>query len=150
MKKAGFDGAIDYKSENVAERLAAFCPNGIDVFFDNVGGGILEAALAQLARHARVVICGAISGYNEAEPPPGPRNYMMLTLQHARMEGFIVTEYFDRMAEGVGALLGWAAEGKLVYEEDIQEGFENIFPTFLRLFDGSNFGKQLLKLADPT
>jgi NADPH-dependent curcumin reductase CurA len=145
----GFDAAIDYKSENLGQRIAALCPDGLDVFFDNVGGATLEAALANLALRARVVLCGGISGYNEDEPPPGPRNLMNLILRRARMEGFIVIDYAPRFREAVKELMGWVAAGQIRHQEDIQEGIENAPRTFQRLFLGENRGKQLLKLADP-
>jgi NADPH-dependent curcumin reductase CurA len=145
---AGFDAAIDYKAERVDRRLRDLCPDGIDVFFDNVGGDILDAALANLARRGRVVICGAIAGYNEKVPPPGPRNYLSLLVQRGRMEGFIILDYMDRAGEAVSALLRWVEEGKLHHEEDIKEGLENAPATLLRLFEGRNRGKQLLKIAE--
>jgi len=147
--KASLDAAIDYKSENVAQRLAELCSDGIDVFFDNVGGEILDAALGRLAQKARVVLCGGISGYNETEPPPGPRNLMNLVIQRARMEGFIVLDYLARFGEAQADLARWLSEGRIVHQEDIQEGFENAPRTLLRLFRGENLGKQLLHLADP-
>jgi hypothetical protein len=147
--EARFDAAIDYKGEDVAERLRELCPDGIDVYFDNVGGDILDAALAQLAMRARVVLCGGIARYNDEKPAPGPSNYLNLVLQRARMEGFLVLDYFSRFAEGSAELAGWLGEGQLVYAEDVQHGFENAPKTFLRLFSGKNLGKQLLKLADP-
>ena len=147
--EARFDAAIDYKGEDVAERLRELCPDGIDVYFDNVGGDILDAALAQLAMRARVVLCGGIARYNDEKPAPGPSNYMNLIIQRARMEGFIVIDYGNRFAEGAAELAGWLGEGQLVYAEDVQHGFENTPKTFLRLFSGKNLGKQLLKLADP-
>jgi len=147
--EAGLDAAIDYKSENVAERLRALCPDGIDVYFDNVGGEILDAVLAQLAIRARVVMCGGISGYNEKEPPPGPRNLMNVIIKRARMEGFIVIDYAPRFPAAAEELAGWVRAGKIAHQEDIQEGIENAPKTFLRLFEGKNTGKQLLKLADP-
>ena len=148
-EKAGFDEAVDYKSERVDRRLRELCPDGIDLFFDNVGGDILDAALASLAMRGRVVICGAISGYNEKAPPPGPRNYLSLLVQRGRMEGFIILDYLDRAGEAVAALSQWVQQGKLQHEEDIQEGLENAPATLLRLFEGKNRGKQLLKIADP-
>ena len=147
-EKAGFDAAIDYKAERADRRLRDLCPDGIDVFFDNVGGAILDAALAHLARRGRVVICGAIAGYNEKVPPPGPRNYLSLLVQRGRMEGFIILDYMDRAGEAVAALSQWVREGKLHHEEDIQEGLENAPSTLLRLFEGKNRGKQLLKIAE--
>jgi NADPH-dependent curcumin reductase CurA len=148
-EKAGFDAAIDYKSENVAARLRELCPRGIDVYFDNVGGEILDAALENLALRARVVLCGGISAYNETTPPPGPRNLMALVIQRARMEGFIVIDYLPRFAEGSAKLAEWVAAGKIVHAEDVQQGLENAPKTLLRLFTGKNLGKQILKVADP-
>jgi NADPH-dependent curcumin reductase CurA len=149
VEKAGLDAAIDYKRENVAQRLRELCPKGIDVYFDNVGGEILDAALANLAQRARIVQCGGISAYNEATPPPGPRNLMNLVITRSRMEGFIVIDYLPRFGEGAAQLAQWVAAGKLVHAEDVQHGLENAPQTFLRLFEGKNLGKQLLKIADP-
>jgi NADPH-dependent curcumin reductase CurA len=148
-EQAHFDAAIDYKSENVAQRLRELCPKGIDVYFDNVGGEILDAALGNLAQRARIVQCGGISAYNEATPPPGPRNLMNLVITRSRMEGFIVIDYLPRFAEGAGQLAKWVMEGKIAHAEDVQHGLENAPKTFLRLFQGKNLGKQLLKVADP-
>jgi len=121
----------------------------VDMFFDNVGGDILEAALNHINMHARVVLCGGISGYNATKPVPGPANLMNLVIMRARMEGFIVIDYMDRSAQAVQDLLGWMEQGELVHQEDIQEGFDNIPDTLNRLFTGRNIGKQLLKIADP-
>ena len=149
VEEAGLDGAIDYKSENVQQRIGELCPDGVNVYFDNVGGEILDAALANLAQKARVVMCGGISGYNEKEPPPGPRNLMNVIIQRARMEGFIVIDYIARFPEAAAKLAGWVGDGKIAHQEDIQEGIENAPQTFLRLFHGKNLGKQLLKVANP-
>jgi NADPH-dependent curcumin reductase CurA len=148
-EQAHFDAAIDYKHENVGRRLHELCPKGIDVYFDNVGGEILDAALANLAQRARIVQCGGISAYNETTPPPGPRNLMNLVVTRSRMEGFIVIDYLPRFAEGAAQLAKWVMEGKIAHAEDIQRGLENAPKTFLRLFQGKNLGKQLLKVADP-
>ena len=148
-KEAHFDAVIDYKSEPVEKRLKELCPNGINIFFDNVGGEILDAALANLALRARIVLCGGISRYNEEELPPGPKNYFALIIQRARMEGFILVDYASRFGEAIPELAGWVASGQIKYQEDIQEGFANAPKTFLRLFEGKNVGKQLLKIADP-
>jgi len=145
--QAGLDAVVDYKAENVAARLRELCPKGIDIYFDNVGGEILDAALARLALRARVVMCGGISGYNEKEPPPGPRNLMNVIIQRARMQGFIVLDYAPRFGEAVGELAAHVREGRIAYLEDIQHGIENAPGTFLRLFDGSNQGKQLLEIT---
>ena len=147
VREAHFDAAIDYKAEDVGARLSALCPKGVDVFFDNVGGAILDAVLGRIALRARVVLCGGISGYNEAEPPAGPRNLMNLVIQRGRMEGFIVIDYLPRFGEGVAALRRWLEEGRLAHQEDVQVGLENAPRTFLRLFRGENRGKQLLQIA---
>jgi NADPH-dependent curcumin reductase CurA len=149
VEDLGFDAAIDYKSEDVAEGLREHCPKGIDVYFDNVGGEILDAALTRLARHARVVICGAISQYNVSEGMQGPSNYMSLLVNHASMTGFVVSDYGDRYAAGVREMAGWLAEGKIVAREDVAEGGLERFPeTLLRLFEGKNTGKLVLRVAE--
>ena len=148
-EEAGFDEAIDYKNENVNEAIARTCPNKVDVFFDNVGGDILEAALNHINMRARVVLCGGISGYNATAPIPGPANLMNLVVMRGRMEGFIVIDYMHRAGEAIEELMGWIQAGKLNYQVDLQEGFENIPDTLTRLFTGANVGKQLLKIADP-
>jgi NADPH-dependent curcumin reductase CurA len=146
--EAGFDAAIDYKSEDVAARLKALCPKGIDIFFDNVGGDVLDAALARLAFRGRVLLCGGIAHYNATEPAPGPKNYLNLIVQRGRMEGFIVLDYLPRAAEAVDALAGWVLSGKIRYKVDVQHGLENAPATLRRLFDGRNDGKQLLHVAE--
>jgi NADPH-dependent curcumin reductase CurA len=143
----GFDAAIDYKSENVTEALRKSCPQGINIYFDNVGGDILEAALANLARGARLVICGAISQYNVTGPVQGPRNYLSLLVNRATMKGMLVFDYADRYAQAAQEMAGWMAAGKLKSREDIVEGLETFPDTFLRLFRGENLGKLILKVA---
>lgn len=142
----GFDATIDYKSEDLDAALSETCPNGVDVYFDNVGGEILDAALAHLARHARVVICGAISQYNNTEPVRGPSNYLSLLVNNASMTGFVMSDYLDRYGEAVGEMAGWLASGQLVSREDIAEGLENFPEVLLRLFSGENTGKLVLEL----
>jgi NADPH-dependent curcumin reductase CurA len=151
LKEAGFDAAIDYKNEKVGDALTKYCPKGIDVYFDNVGGEILDDALARLADGARVVLCGAISQYNDlgTKLPTGPRNYFNLILHRARMEGFLVFQFLPRFPEAIAEMSKWYAEGKLKNQVDLQHGIENMPRTIIRLFTGANFGKQLLKLADP-
>jgi NADPH-dependent curcumin reductase CurA len=146
VDEANFDAAIDYKNEDVGTRLSALCPDGIDVFFDNVGGAILDEALARIARGARVVICGAISAYNLEKRPPGPSNYYRIVAQRGRMEGFVVIDYLPRAGEAIADLSKWAAEGRIAWRADVQRGFENAPKTLLRLYTGDNFGKQLLEL----
>ena len=145
----GFDAGIDYKSEDVAARLRRTCPQGIDVFFDNVGGEILDAALSRLAFHGRVVLCGAISRYNDTDQTPGPKNYLSLLIQRGRMEGFIILDFMSRAGEAVAALAGWLREGRLKDRVDVQHGLENAPSALARLFRGENRGKQLVKIADP-
>lgn len=145
-EQAGFDEVIDYKSEDVAQRIAETCPEKWDVFFDNVGGPILEAALNHLNLYSRIVLCGGIANYNAIDPVPGPNNLMNLVTNRGRMQGFIILDYLPRALEAVEALLGWVGAGELAYEVDVQEGFENIPETLQRLYTGENFGKQLLRL----
>jgi len=144
----GFDAAIDYKSDDVKKSLREHCPRGMDVYFDNVGGDILDAALAQLARGARVVICGAISQYNNTGPIKGPANYRSLLINRARMEGFLVFDYAERYGEALREMAGWRAAGKLKSREDIVEGLETFPDTLLKLFKGENDGKLMIKVAD--
>lgn len=145
---AGADAAIDYRAGNVARAIREAAPRGVNVIFENVGGEILDAGLANLALGARVVLCGGISSYNDTADnrSPGLLNYMNLTIMRARMEGFIVLDFAKRFGEGVAALAGLMRDGKLKTAEDIAHGFENCPATLRRLFEGKNFGKQLLKL----
>jgi NADPH-dependent curcumin reductase CurA len=143
------DEVIDYKAESVADRLAEIAPMGVNVFFDNVGGETLEAAIQQMADYGRIALCGGISGYNDEEPAPGPKNLMILVQRRIKMQGFIVIDYMDRFGECAAQLAEWVAAGELAWQEDIQEGFENVPATLQRLFQGQNIGKQLLRVADP-
>ena len=145
----GFDATVNYRSEPVAEALAASCPEGIDVYFDNVGGDILEAALSGINDRARIVVCGMISQYNAIEPPPGPRNLGNLLIHRARMEGFIVLDYFLRASEAIDALGAWVSEGRLRYRVHVVEGLEEAPAALNYLFDGRNEGKLVIKLAEP-
>ena len=144
--EAGFDAVIDYKNEDVGKQIGTHCPDKWDVFFDNVGGSILEAALDHLNIYSRVVMCGGISNYNSAEPVTGPANLMNLITNRGRMQGFIILDYLPRALEAIQALMGWVESGEITYKVDLQEGFENIPSTLQRLFTGQNFGKQLLKI----
>jgi NADPH-dependent curcumin reductase CurA len=146
VDELGFDAAIDYKSEDVAEELRKHCPEGVDVYFDNVGGEILDAVLARLARGARVVICGAISQYNNMDSMRGPSNYMSLLVNRARMQGFVVVDYMGRYAEGAQEMAGWIADGRLIVREDVVEGFESFPDALQKLFRGENIGKLVLKV----
>lgn len=148
LKEAKFDAAIDYKSESVGARLRELCLKGIDVYFDNVGGEQLDDALANLAMHGRIVVCGAIATYNDAELRPGPKNYLNLIVKRGRMEGFLVLDYMPRAMEAVMQLWTWVREGKIVDRVDVQQGLENAPKTLQRLFEGKNQGKQLLKIDE--
>ena len=144
----GFDAWIDYKSEDVAARLRETCPDGIDVFFDNVGGDILDAVLGQINLHARIALCGAISQYDTAELSPGPRNFLNLIPQRGRVEGFILLDYRDRFVDAILQLGQWVQEGRIRYAEDIVDGLENAPAAFRRLFTGENTGKLIVKVAE--
>lgn len=146
-EELGFDAAIDYKSEDVSAALKQHCPDGIHVYFDNVGGDILDAALAQLAFGARVVICGAISQYNNTTPIKGPSNYLNLMVKRATMKGVMVSDFYPRAMEAAMVMGGWIMSGKLKSREDIVEGLENFPDTFQKLFTGENNGKLILKVA---
>jgi NADPH-dependent curcumin reductase CurA len=146
----GFDAAIDYKSEDVKAALKRHCPDGIDVYFDNVGGDILDAALARLAMRARIVICGAISQYNNTAPVKGPSNYLSLLVNRASMTGMVVFDYAERYGEAARAMAQWIAQGKLETREDVVPGGIDAFPeVLLKLFKGENTGKLVLEVARP-
>jgi len=147
-EEVGYDEAIDYKNENVKERLQELCKDSVDVFFDNVGGQILDDVLGEIAMKARVVICGGIARYEAEEMPPGPQNYFNVVFKRATIEGFIVLDYIPQFPAAQKRIRKWIDNGDLVFREDIQEGFENAPKTLMRLFTGKNFGKQLLKIAD--
>jgi NADPH-dependent curcumin reductase CurA len=149
LHELGFDAAIDYRSEDVRARLKKLCPDGIDVYWDNVGGEMLEAALGRLAVHARVVFCGAISSYNASSPPPGPRNYMQLLIRRARVEGFLVFDYVDRIDEALAELVPLVESGQLRYREDVREGLDSAPTALGDLFTGANDGKLIVHIADP-
>jgi NADPH-dependent curcumin reductase len=144
----GFDACIDYKSDDVSARLRETCPAGIDVFFDNVGGEILDVVLGQIRLHARVVLCGAISQYDRSEFAPGPRNIVNLIPQRGRMQGFIVLDYRERFLDAILQLGQWLQEGRIRYAEDVVEGLENAPAAFRTLFSGENTGKLMVKVAE--
>ncbi|BFU45496.1 NADP-dependent oxidoreductase [Krasilnikovia sp. MM14-A1004] len=148
VEEFGFDACIDYKSADVRTALREAAPDGVDVYFDNVGGDILDAVLTRLARGARIVICGAISQYNATEPVKGPANYMSLLVNRASMTGMVVFDYADRYAEAAAEMSGWLADGTLRSREDVVDGGVKAFPeALLRLFHGQNTGKLVLKVA---
>jgi NADPH-dependent curcumin reductase CurA len=148
VDELGFDGAIDYKSQDVKESLRSLCPKGVNVYFDNVGGPILDAVLTQITRGARIVICGAISQYNNTDGVRGPANYLSLLVNRASMTGMVVFDYADRYAEAGREMAGWMAAGKLKSREDIVRGLETFPDTLLKLFKGENLGKLVLQVAD--
>jgi NADPH-dependent curcumin reductase CurA len=146
IDELGFDGAIDYKHEDLHAALKRECPKGVDVYFDNVGGEILDAVLTRINFKARVVICGAISQYNNKEAVKGPANYLSLLVNRARMEGFVVMDYAAQYASAAQEMAGWMAKGQLKSKEDIVEGLETFPETLMKLFNGENFGKLVLKV----
>ncbi|KNZ30943.1 MAG: NADP-dependent oxidoreductase [Methylibium sp. NZG] len=147
VKELGFDACIDYKAGNVRDELKAACPKGVDVYFDNVGGEILDTVLGRLARKARIVICGAISQYNNTTPVQGPKNYLSLLVNRARMEGIVVFDYTDRFPRAVAEMAGYLKDGRMKSKEDVVEGLDTFPETLLKLFNGENFGKLVLRVA---
>lgn len=147
-KDLGFDAAIDYKKDDVAARLTATCPKGVDVYFDNVGGPILDEVLARIALRGRVVLCGAISQYENLDNAYGPKNYVNLIARRGRMEGFIILDYVPRFMEGIMALGGLLAEGKLKHKTTVVDGLEHAPDALRKLFTGEHDGKLLVKVAD--
>ena len=148
VKELGFDACIDYKAGSVRDGLKAHCPEGVDVYFDNVGGEILDVVLTRINRKARIVICGAISQYNNTAPVKGPSNYLSLLVNRARMEGIVVFDWADRFGEAVKDISQWMREGRLKSREDVVEGLGTFPETLNMLFEGRNFGKLVLKLAE--
>jgi NADPH-dependent curcumin reductase CurA len=148
VSELGFDAAIDYKSEDTAQRIAELCPQGLDIYFDNVGGEILDMALDNLAQHARVVLCGGISRYNETGPIPGPVNYLNLVYRRARMEGFIVMDFARRFPTAIEELVKYLGSGELRHRETVLQGFEQLPQALMNLFSGGNIGKQLVAVNE--
>ena len=147
VNELGFDACIDYKSGALKDGLKTHCPNGVDVYFDNVGGEILDTVLTRINLKARIVICGAISQYNNSTPVKGPANYLSLLVNRARMEGIVVFDYADRYPVGVAEMSKWMKEGTLKTREDIVEGLEKFPEALQMLFEGKNFGKLVLQVA---
>jgi NADPH-dependent curcumin reductase CurA len=146
VQEYGFDGCVDYKSPDFRAQLKAACPKGIDVYFDNVGGEVLDLVITQLAPKARVVLCGAISQYNRTGAAAGPANYLALILYRARMEGMVVFDYAARFHEGVADISAWMSEGKLKSKEQVIDGIENFYDALMMLFRGQNSAKLVLKV----
>ena len=151
VNELGFDACIAYKAEGksaVKDGLKQHCPNSVDVYFDNVGGDILDTVLTRINRRARIVICGAISQYNNTTPVKGPSNYLSLLVNRARMEGIVVFDWAGRYSEGIAQIAQWMREGKFKSREDIVESLNTFPETLNMLFEGKNFGKLVLKVAN--
>jgi NADPH-dependent curcumin reductase len=146
VKEMGFDACIDYKTGSVRDGLKTHCPEGVDIYFDNVGGEILDHVLARINRKARIIICGAISQYNNTTPVKGPANYLSLLVNRARMEGIVVFDYADRYGQAVTEIAAWMAKGQFNSREDIVDGIDEFPATLLKLFSGGNFGKLVLRV----
>jgi NADPH-dependent curcumin reductase len=146
VDELGFDAAVNYKAEDIRQGLKRTCPNGIDIYFDNVGGEILDAALAMINLRARISICGMISQYNATAPVPGPYNLINILVRRAKMQGFIVTDYLPRAQEAIPELIKWHMEGKLKYRVDVVKGLQEAPRAVNKLFEGSNQGKLIIKL----
>jgi NADPH-dependent curcumin reductase CurA len=140
------DAAVNYRQEDVASRLRELCPDGIDIFFDAVGGAILDAAINNMADHGRIVLCGEMASYDSEEPPPGPRSLFPLVARGVTMKGFLLSQFADRLGEAYDNLLRWVQGGELCYRADIEHGLEHAPRAFLRLYSGANRGKQLLEV----
>ena len=147
LRELGFDGVFNYREQKAREALAELAPDGIDIYFDNVGGDHLEAAIGSLRTHGRVVACGSISRYNDAEPAAGPRNMFMVVTKRIRIEGFIITDHYDRFGEFAGEAAEWVRDGRLRYRETVVDGIENAPKAFLGLLRGENIGKMLVKVG---
>ncbi len=148
VDELGFDAAVDYKADDWRDQLAAATPDGIDLDFENVGGEIMEAVFGRLNVGARVALCGLISGYNETEPPPGPRSFGNLLVNRVKLQGFIILDYYPRFGEAVTELAALAADGRLKAEETVVEGFERLPEALNMLFAGENRGKLVVHIAD--
>jgi NADPH-dependent curcumin reductase CurA len=149
VNELGFDAAFNYKTiSDYGPKIRELCPNGVDVYFDNVGGPITDAVLFNLNVHARVAVCGQISQYNVERPEPGPRLLGLLIIYRAKLQGFLVTDYAPHFAEGLRQLAAWYREGKLKYKETVEEGLENAPRALIGMLQGKNLGKQLVKVAE--
>ena len=147
LRDLGFDGVFNYREQSAREALAELAPEGIDIYFDNVGGDHLEAAIGALRTYGRVVACGSISRYNDAEPSPGPRNMFLVVTKRLRIEGFIIRDHYDRFGDFVAEASEWVRDGRLRYRETVVEGIENAPKAFLGLLRGENIGKMLVKVG---
>jgi NADPH-dependent curcumin reductase CurA len=148
-EELGFDGAFNYReTPDYAAKLKELCPNGVDVYFDNVGGEITDAVMRRIATNARVAVCGQISQYNAVEPETGPRWLSQLIVRQAKVEGFLVSQFAPRYEDGLRQLSTWMKEKRLVYREDVVDGLENAPQAFIGMLEGKNIGKQLVKVGE--
>jgi NADPH-dependent curcumin reductase len=147
VRELGFDACIDYKAGSVRDGLKQHCPDGVDIYFDNVGGEILDTVLTRINRKARIIICGAISQYNNTTPVQGPKNYLSLLVNRARMEGIVVFDYADRFPVAIAEMAGYLKDGRMKSKEDVVKGLDTFPETLLKLFNGENFGKLVLDVA---
>jgi NADPH-dependent curcumin reductase CurA len=147
LRDIGFDAAFDYRERSLRQALAEAAPDGLDIYFDNVGGDSLEAAIGALRNHGRIVACGSISRYNDVEPAPGPRNMFMVVTKRLRLQGYIISDHYDRFPEFLERAREWVRDGRLRYQETVVEGIENAPRAFLGLLRGENVGKMLVKVG---
>lgn len=148
VEELGFDAAINYRTcTDLVKAIGEACPQGVDIYFDNVGGEILDATLLNLAKDARIVFCGAISTYNSSEPVPGPFNFWQILARSATVEGYLVSDYLDQFPQGIAQMRQWVEEGRIVFKEQIIDGLENTLDAFNLLFEGRNEGKLLVRLT---
>ncbi|MFT6300613.1 MAG: NADPH-dependent curcumin reductase CurA [Saprospiraceae bacterium] len=147
-KELGFDEAINYKTENIPEALAHACPKGIDIYFDNVGGAILDECLKLMNLYGRIPTCGLISQYNSTEPVPGPYNYGLILMHRLKIQGFIILDYLDRFAEANAAIIKWMSEGKIKIRLDVSDGLESAVKSVKKLYTGENTGKLIVRVKD--
>ncbi len=147
LREVGFDEVFSYRDRPVHESLREVAPDGIDIYFDNVGGDHLEAAISSLNKHGRIVACGAISRYNDTEPAPGPRNLFMLFTKRLTARGFIISDHWDRLGDFLSVMGPWVAEGKVQYRETVVDGIDQAPQAFLGLLAGENIGKMLVKVG---
>lgn len=148
VEKAGFDAAINYKTEDLDAALSKHCPDGIDINFENVGGEIMETVMDHLNHFARMPLCGLISTYNTVDPHTGPKNFVNFLMRRTRVQGFLILDYMDRFPEGQAKLAEWIASGQITFETDIVKGLENIPTGFERLFGGKNLGKLIVEVSE--
>ena len=147
-EELGFDEAINYKTEDLSKALERTCPNGIDIYFENVGGEILDTCLKHMNMFGRISVCGLIAHYNSSEEVPGPKNYPMILMNRLKVEGFIILDYMERYPEAIAAITQWMSEGKIKVQQDVVDGLENAVETVKKLYTGDNTGKLMVRVKD--